>query len=118
MSHISVIWVGNTNIIEVRGLQDALTEDYIASATVEVTIKDAEGVEVETLEGETEQEWPTAMDYVEGSEGIYRAALSHALDMTAGETYYAHIDAEDEDSDGAGVGHWEFAFVAKVRRST
>lgn len=109
MSHVPSIFVGNTSLLEVRELKAAADDEFINDAAVSVTLKDAAGTDVT---GET---WPVEMEYVAASDGWYRAALSHELDLEAGETYYAHIDADaGEDR----VGHWEYAFVAKTRRST
>jgi hypothetical protein len=55
------------------------------------------------------------MAYIEDSDGNYRAILKDTLELEDGITYYAHIDA-DAGSDR--IGHWEFAFKAKIRRAS
>lgn len=105
------VYIDNTNIIEVRGLKSALEDEFIADATVRVTVKDSAGASV------TGQTWPLTMTSTDGTdpEGNYRGILKDTLVLTDGETYYAHVDAN------AGtdrIGHWEFAFVPKTRRGS
>ena len=103
-----VAFVLNTNILELQGLQDALTDAYINNATVSVTtIEDEDGVAVFPLSGS-----PITMDYVTGSNGNYRAVLASTLPFTAGVCYTAHIDA---DAGTDRIGHWEFPFVPLMR---
>jgi hypothetical protein len=59
--------------------------DYLNAATVAVTLKDAAGVEVT---GET---WPFTLAYVTGTKGRYRAILTDALVLVAGQIYTATI---------------------------
>lgn len=69
----------------------------------------------EEVEG---QSWPTTListDSTDDVVGNYRAILAHTIEFEAGETYYAHIDA---DAGPERIGHWEFAFVPKVRRGS
>ncbi|MER9937416.1 hypothetical protein [Mesorhizobium sp. M0088] len=106
-----VVYVGNTNIIELSGLKSLIEDEFIADADVTVTVKDAEGVAVD---GQT---WPLTLASIDGTdaEGNYRGMLKDTLELTAGVTYYAHVDANaGEDR----VGHWEFAFVPKTRRGS
>lgn len=106
-----VFYVANTNIIEVTGLKSAIEDEFIADADVTVTVKDAEGTNV------SGQTWPLTLASIDGTdpEGNYRGILKDTLDLTAGTTYYAHVDA-DAGSDR--IGHWEFAFVPKTRRGS
>ena len=100
------VYVGNTNLLEIFRLKSAIDNSYINDATVTVTVKDSLGVEV------TGQSWPTAVDYVSGSDGDYYCILDENLDLTAGESYIAEIDAD------GGVnrfGHWEVTFVPIIR---
>lgn len=109
MSHIPSVFVDNSNVVEVRGLAVAVNDSYVNDATVTLTLKDADGQEV------TGQTWPATMTYVTATDGWYRGVIEHDVELEAGVTYYAHIDA---DAGGDGYGHWEYAFVAKTRRST
>ena len=83
-----VIFFKNDNIIELTGLKDAITDTEINSATVTVTLKDKDGVDVT---GET---WPLTMAAV-GSGGTYRATLQDTLGVTLLDQYTAEIDVTD-----------------------
>ena len=106
-----IVYVANTNIIEVLGLKSLIEDEFIADADVTVTVKDAEGTNV------TGQTWPLMLASIDGTdpEGNYRGILKDTLELTAGDTYYAHVDA---DAGADRVGHWEFAFVPKTRRGS
>jgi len=101
-----IVYVANTNLIEVVGLKSAIEGEFIADATVRVTVKDADGAEV------SGQTWPTDMAYVATSNGNYRGILKDTLDLTAGTLYVAHVDADAGDDR---IGHWEFNFTPKTR---
>jgi len=103
------VYVGNANVVELRGLRNVVDDAYVNDADVTVTVKDSASVDV------TGQTWPTTMDYVTASDGTYRAVIEEEVELVAGDTYYAFIDA---DAGGNQTAHWEFAFVPKVRRAT
>lgn len=67
----------SNNIIELDALRNGITGDYINDATVTVTIVDPDDNEL------TGQSWPTTMDYVNGSNGKYRALLDFDIDWPA-----------------------------------
>ena len=103
-----IIFVSNNNLIELRGLRDETTGDYLNAATVTVTVKDSSG---NAITGDT---WPKTMQYVTDSDGNYRANVSYAANLSADATYTASITADA----GAGKrGQWEMPMLAKVRRS-
>lgn len=106
-----VVYVGNTNIIEVRGLKSAIEDAFVDDADVTATVKDADGDEV------AGQTWPATLASVDetDSPGWYRGILEDGAELVAGTTYYAHIDA---DAGPDRIAHWEFAFVAKTRRAS
>lgn len=104
-----IAYVGNTNLVELIGLKDAITGDFILDAAVTVIVKDAHGDEID---GQT---WPTAMAFVEASDGDYRAVIEHDAALVAGEECTAVIEVNDGTER---IGHWEFAFTPKVRRGT
>lgn len=60
---------------------------YLTDATVTVSLKDASGA---AITGET---WPKTLDYVAGSAGRYRAVLTDALGVSAGQLIQATISA-------------------------
>ena len=97
-------FIANTNVLQLEGLKNSRTGEFINDADVEVTIKRA-GAEIA---GET---WPLAMSYVADSDGDYVAILSHELPFTRAD-HIAIIDANGGDDL---IGHWEFAFRPLVR---
>jgi hypothetical protein len=103
-----VVYVANTNLIEVVGLKSAVEGEFIPDAEVAVTVKDADGANV------AGQTWPLTLTSTDGTEpeGNYRGILKDTLELTAGTTYVAHIDA---DAGADRIGHWEFNFVPKTR---
>lgn len=99
-------FVANSNVLELLGLRNEITQAFMNVAAVEVTIKDEAGVEV------TGQVWPTTMSYVAASDGDYRAIISEDVVLVAKQNYYAFIEADG----GPGlVGHWEFKFKPQTR---
>ena len=71
-------------------------------------MKDRAGADVA---GET---WPLAMNYLAGSNGVYRATLAFGLSLQDGKPFSAEIVADG----GLGLrGGWSFALKARVRRS-
>ncbi len=80
-----VIFFKNDNVIELTGLKDEITQVDIDDATVTVTLKDSNGVDVT---GET---WPLAMAAL-GSGGIYRATLTDTLGVTLLNQYVAVVN--------------------------
>ncbi len=104
-----IVYVGNTNLIEVVGLKSAVEGSFVNDADVSVTVKDASGTNV------SGQTWPTTLAYIAASDGLYRGILEDDLALVDGAQYYAHVDA---DGGADRVGHWEFAFVPKTRRAS
>jgi hypothetical protein len=108
MSTISVLYIDNDNILEVCHVREELTGDYLNSATVEVTLYDADGAET------TGDTWPKPMPYVAASKGVYRAMLPASLDLQPNARYSAEIEVDA----GAGLlGKWTVYCVARVRDS-
>lgn len=85
MSNVNILYTGNDTVIEVKGLKNEVNGAFLNAATVTTTLMDADGDEVA---GET---WPKALQYVTGSDGIYRATLPYTLSLAAGGRYVAQI---------------------------
>jgi hypothetical protein len=100
------VFVGNTMLLELQDLTSEIDDATIDDATVEVTVKDMDGAEVSGVV------WPLAMDYVAGSNGLYRAVLDAGLPLVAKKRYIATVDA---DGGPDRQGHWELLFVPKTR---
>lgn len=99
-------FVANTNVLELIGLKSAIEGTFINDGAVKVTILDPAGAEVD---GAT---WPLAMDYVGGSDGDYRAILTHELALVANQKYLAVIDANGGVNR---IGRWEFPIRPAIR---
>jgi hypothetical protein len=107
---MDVLLIGNDLTIELQGLQDSLTGDYInAGATVTVTVKSANtGI---AIEGDV---WPKTMTYVASSSGVYRATLEDGMALEFGKMYCIEISA---DCGSDQIAFWKFYRLALWRNS-
>lgn len=104
-----IAFVGNTNNLEINGLKSEIEGQFLNIATITVTIKDANGVDV------AGEPWPQTMAYLPGSDGNYVLGLSRVLDFTNGAKYTAYIDADASDTSTERFAHWQFPFTAQTR---
>ncbi len=81
-------FVGNTNLLEIIGLQNDITMVFINNATVTVTVQDSSGADVAGMT------WPATMNYVAASDGDYRVALKDDLVLIHKDLYHALIRAD------------------------
>lgn len=100
-----VLWVGNSNVVRVRKLQDVLSGNYLNAAQVRVTVLDENGAAVA---GET---WPKAMTYIAASDGGYQVALSASLVIADGQQVTLIVDAIQ----ALTVGRWEIPMLCLRR---
>lgn len=101
----SVLYVGNTSLIAINGLNTDGT--YENDATVELTtIVDPDGAQIT---GET---FPVSMAYVAASDGNYEGELSNAAVIAQGTSYTLTIVAT---SAAGKVAKWNETLVAKMR---
>jgi hypothetical protein len=107
MSNVHILYVGNTNKLELDDLTNEVTGEPINDATVTLTLKDTTGSPVS---GET---WPLPMPYVAGSAGLYRCYLASTLPLVGEAKYIAEVTAN---AGAALVGKWLLDVVAKTRR--
>lgn len=101
------VFVANTNVLELLGLKNEITDQYINDADVTVTIKDKT-----TGAAVTGMTWPATMAYVPASNGNYRLIIENDLALVAKTNYIAFIDAVADVNE---VGHWEFPFKPETR---
>ena len=99
-----VIYYQNSMLLELVALTNSKTQVVITTATVSVTLKDDQGVNVV---GET---WPLTMTHV--SEGTYDVVLLDTLTLTKGKIYTAEVSAVD----GGLKGFWRLPLSVKDRR--
>lgn len=99
-----VLWVGNSNVIRIRKLQDVLTGAYLNGATVYVTVFDEQG---DVVGGEN---FPVTAAYQSG-DGNYAAALSSNLEIEDGQQVTLVI----ESIQSLTVGKWEIPMLCLKR---
>ncbi len=100
-------FVGNTNVLDLTGLQEAIEGNYVNNAVVSVTVKDDCG---ELVAGQT---WPSTMVYVNESNGDYRCILFNTIELQAGKRYFAEITVTGPSSE---IGFWRYAFRPQMRQ--
>lgn len=93
MSNVNILFTGNDTVLEVKGLKNEVTGDFLNAASVTATMVDAEGDQVA---GDV---WPKSLVYVTGSDGTYRATLPYTMNLVAGGRYVAQISVNG----GAGL---------------
>jgi hypothetical protein len=100
-----IIYVSNTNMIELYGLRGAVDNEFVNDATVTLTIKSLAGTIVDG-----------PLDMVPTNEsppkGNYRAIVDHDLDLLPNTSYMAVIDV---DAGPNRIGHWEMKFRPTTR---
>lgn len=102
---VEIVYAGNDNILELRGLRDEITGAWVNNATVTISVMDG-GTAVA---GES---WPKDMGYVIGSDGIYRAMLGNAAQIKDGGRYEAVITATISGLQA----RWQTLLIGKARR--
>ncbi len=85
MANPLVIYDNNSNLLTVSGVENALTGALINSATVQVTMRDANKVELKRASGS----WPESLSNY--ASGAYRVVLASTIAYPAGETGWAVI---------------------------
>lgn len=104
---VHVLYVGNDMLLDLARLRDAIDGSYLDTATVTVTLTDANG---NPVVGES---WPLELAYVEDSLGTYRATLRDTLVLAPNGRYLAAVTVT------AGEGRtarWIMDCIARTRR--
>ena len=101
-----ILYRGNDLLLELTGLKNAATGDFINNAAVTCTLYDSSDAEV------AGQIWPSTMSYVTASNGDYRCTLDDSLELTPGAFYVVVIEV-DAGSDLKG--RWELKCQAHKR---
>jgi hypothetical protein len=102
-----ILWIGNSNLIRVRKLQNVQSGAYLNAATVTATIKDAAG---NPLAGET---WPISLSYETGTDGAYSADVSDGLVAANGDTATLVVDCVES----LIKAHYEIPLLCLTRKS-
>ena len=102
----SCLMLANSNLLELNGLRNALTGDFVTSALVVATIDNTDG---SALAG---MAWPVTLNFVDDSDGCYRALLDTGIALVHGQRYRVTIAAQ-----GDGLDYQNEQYVrAQVRR--
>jgi hypothetical protein len=92
-------------LLELNGLRDAVTGDYLNVATVTASIRDLKGNLVVGAEN-------IIMEHVSSSNGDYRGRISHAANFVEGKQYVAEVTAI---GDADIQGYWKLSFQVRRR---
>lgn len=107
MSDVHILYDNNDMVLEVSGLMNEVSGDFLNSATVTVSLADSDGNPV------AGNAWPLALEYVAASDGIYRVTLADTLDLAPNARYVADLIADG----GAGLrAQWSLDCVCRARR--
>lgn len=80
-----VLYIDNDNVVYLSGLRNEVTGEYINDALLSAELTDTQDVAV------AGQSWPLIMDYVAGTQGIYRLLLENTLALLNGQYYKLNI---------------------------
>jgi hypothetical protein len=106
MSTIHILYLGNNSIVDVTGLRNEHTGEFVNDADLSMTLLDKTGAPVGGAN------WPAAFQYMADSNGVYRATLPHTLAIAEGERYVARVVAN------ATLGlraQWDLLCVGRLR---
>lgn len=107
MSSVLRLFKDNDMVIELVGLKNEVTGEYVNDATVTFTLKTAAGAVV------TGQSFPAAMPYVPASNGLYRANLSDEVAISVNVRYVVEISVDA----GSGLkAKWGIDTVCQTRK--
>lgn len=95
----------NDQVVELLGMQDALTSQYFNSATVTATLKTRQGVAIDGCNA-------LPLSYVASSNGDYRGQVQETFNPRVG-GYFMHYDFNQAGT----VVHLEVRTSVRVRRS-
>lgn len=99
-----LLWIDNSNVIELRKLTNSVTGVADTGATVTVTLQDPDGVNV------SGQTWPATL--LHDADGTYRVTLEDDLVLEPGGSYVAVVDVIGT---GGEVAKWETPVQAHTR---
>ncbi|WP_296592646.1 hypothetical protein [Methylophaga sp.] len=103
MSIELMLLVDNSNVLELRGLRNALSEEYVSDALVVATLENTKGQVIVDAAILTSTDEP----------GCYRSLLVPAQPIIKEQRYKLTLNAQ-----GAGLtAHWETYVQAKTRRT-
>jgi len=106
MASPEVIYINSDNIVEVLGVENVPTSEYLNNADVTLTLVDAAS-KVEII-GQT---WPLTLSYVTGSDGDYRGTIRNEAVLNPHQQLIAQVTVDA----GEGlVRYWEKRCIAEI----
>lgn len=89
----NALYRGNTMVLEVLGLKKQVDGSFANTASLAVTLQDADGVAVSGVS------WPVAMTYVPASDGNYRVEIPSAAAIEDAGNLVARITGSQDGLD-------------------
>lgn len=89
----NALWRGNTMVLELLGLKKQVDGSFANSASLAVTLQDADGVAVSGVS------WPLSLSYVSGSDGNYRVEIPSAAAIEDAGNLIARITGSQDGLD-------------------
>lgn len=86
---IRAVLRSSDNVVQVTGVKDVLTGEFINSASVWASVFDAS---MENVDGVS---WPITLEYVEGSDGDYVGSIPDSADLKVGNFYTIRVSVDD-----------------------
>jgi hypothetical protein len=102
----NVLLTANSNLLEVNGLRNGLTNSFVNTALVIATLEDLKGNEIGG------QIWPVTLAYVAGSDGCYRTTFAADLTIENEKQYKLTLVVQGDGLDA----HWDKFIQAKDRQ--
>lgn len=92
----SAIFIGNDSLFTLTGFADdsAGGPTFLVAATVTVTVRDLDGVEVPGIS------WPVTLAFIAASNGDYEGTVDAVIVLVEGQQYVATITAREAPVDG------------------
>lgn len=98
-----IVYIGNTNVLNVEGLQDQITNSYLNAATLVATLIDDQGNKIAGCTA-------IALPYVVGSNGNYQGTFGdNNFNPNPGTGYTLILNGNQ------GSGYFELQIVCEVR---
>jgi hypothetical protein len=99
------VYFSSDNLLEVTGLKNAASGNFVNNATVTANIVDSDGNAVTNATN-------ISLSYISGSNGNYRGTIPDTADIDRSAEYVAQITADG----GAGLkAYWEIDLQSQVR---
>lgn len=100
-------YLDSDQLVTIDGLADPVTGTYVNTATITVTMYQADGTTQVTG-----QSWPLTLSYVSSSNGNYRGMLEDTRVLEEGKIYWLDVEA---DAGGGLIKSWRWYDVARYR---